>query len=59
MRTIRVELQTPKRAVASMTLSNNNGSASVDASVATTQSFQIYNSTGNYWSADWVCDIEL
>ena len=58
-RTIRVELQTQKRAVASMTLSNNTGSASVDASVASTQSFQIYNSSGNYWSADWVCDVEL
>ena len=58
-RTIRVELQTQKRAVASMTLSNNTGSASVDASVASTQSFQIYNSSGNYWSADWACDVEL
>ena len=58
-RTIRVELQTQKRAVASMTLSNNTGSASVDASVASTQSFQIYNSSGNYWSTDWVCDVEL
>ena len=58
-RTIRVEFQTQKRAVASMTLSNNTGSASVDASQASTQSFQIYNSSGNYWSADWVCDVEL
>ena len=58
-RTIRVEFQTPKRAVASMTLSSNTGSASVDASQASIQSFQIYNSTGNYFSADWVCDVEL
>ena len=58
-RTIRVELQTPKRAVAAMTLSNVSNGATVDASVATTQSFQIYNTYSNFWSADWVCDVEL
>jgi hypothetical protein len=58
-RTTRCEFAVSKRAVASVTLSNSSGSPSVDASQATVGSFQIYNTSGNNFQTDWVCETEL
>jgi len=58
-RTTRCEFAVTKRAVASITLSNSSGSPQVDASQATVGSFQIYNTSGNNFQTDWVCETEL